>query len=62
MGLAIFKGNEDKSKMKHPSDMPTARFEQVWNMCNRGGPQSETTSTILLLLLRQLGDNFDPKV
>ena len=30
MGRVISKGNEAKSKMKHPSDMPTPRFEQEW--------------------------------
>ena len=27
---AISKGNQAKSKMKHPSDMPTPRFELMW--------------------------------
>ena len=27
MGRATSKGNEAKSEMKHPSDMPTPRFE-----------------------------------
>ena len=30
MGRATSKGNEAKSKMKHPSDMPTPRFEHGW--------------------------------
>jgi len=27
---ATFKGNASESKMKHPSDMPTPRFEHGW--------------------------------
>ena len=30
MGQETFKGNEAKSKMKQPSDMPTPRFEHGW--------------------------------
>jgi len=30
MGRATSKGNEAKSKMEHPSDVPTPRFELRW--------------------------------
>ena len=30
MGRATSKGNEAKSKVKHPSGMPTPRFEHGW--------------------------------
>ena len=30
MGRATSEGNEAKSKMKRPSDMPTPRFEHGW--------------------------------
>jgi len=30
IGRATSKGNEEKSKMKHPSDKPTPRFELRW--------------------------------
>ena len=30
MSRATSKDNEAKSKMKHPSDMPTPRFELMW--------------------------------
>ena len=30
MGRATSKGNEAKSEMKQPSDMPTMRFEHGW--------------------------------
>jgi len=30
MGRATSKGNETKSKMKHPSDMPMPKFEHGW--------------------------------
>jgi len=31
MVRATYKGNEAKSKMKHPSDMPMPRFEHRWS-------------------------------
>ena len=39
MGQAISKGNEMKSKMKQPSEMPTPRFEQWSNtlLLDHGG-------------------------
>ena len=38
MGRATSEGNETKSNMKHPSDMPTPRFELVvveWSVVQR---------------------------
>ena len=43
MGRASSKVNEAKSKMKHPSDMPTPRFElggsDLWSNALPVGPQ-----------------------
>jgi len=58
MSRVASKSNEEKSKMKHPSDMPTPRFELSWSNARPVRPRRRPdTGTEVIRKVGKLSNN-----